>query len=199
MWWVTYEARFWDENDVVTLVLAAPKAEPIFWLAEMKLWELEIEDQTDAPLAFADPTASPARLYAWLSCKFFKPCVMSSLNSRHAVMPRRRFKPWACASLEANTWKKKDNNSSKHIEHVLLTLISRHFWNLFKNNSLLWQLSSLFCVKSKQLKFYQFLSEKTSLLKKRKITQNGMLPSQNWRKSRQLPSKWLRGVSGTMS
>ena len=99
------EARFWDENDVVTLVLAAPKAEPIFWLAEMKLWELEIEDQTEAPLAFADPTASPACLYAWLSCKFFKPCVMSSLNSRHLVMPRRRFKPWACASLEANTWK----------------------------------------------------------------------------------------------
>ncbi len=55
-------AKFCDENEEATLVLAAPKAEPIFWLAEMKLWELEMEDQTDAVFDFAAVKASPVFL-----------------------------------------------------------------------------------------------------------------------------------------
>ena len=57
------------------------------------VWREFSEDMTQGLKNLQISQASPARLYAWLSCKFFKPCVMSSLNSRHLVMPRRRFKP----------------------------------------------------------------------------------------------------------
>ena len=48
--------------------LAAPNAVPIFVLAEMKLWEFEIEDHTDALLALAAVMASPVN-QTWLKYK----------------------------------------------------------------------------------------------------------------------------------
>merc|ERR1712141_826986 len=95
--------KFCEEKEADTLDLAAPKAEPIFWLAEIKLCELEMEDQTEAVLLLAAVKASPVFLYAWLSCKFLRPWVISSLNSRQAVMPNLRFSPNEWASLEAST------------------------------------------------------------------------------------------------
>ena len=55
-------AKFCEENDETTLDLADPKADPIFWLAEMKLCELEMEDQTEAVLVLAASRASPVFL-----------------------------------------------------------------------------------------------------------------------------------------
>ncbi len=55
-------ARFWLLKLALTRDFAAPKAEPIFWLAEMKLWELEIDDQTEAVLLLAAVMASPVFL-----------------------------------------------------------------------------------------------------------------------------------------
>ena len=55
-------AKFCEENEETTLDLADPKADPIFWLAEMKLCELEMEDQTEAVLLLAASRASPVFL-----------------------------------------------------------------------------------------------------------------------------------------
>ena len=60
-------AKFCEENDETTLDLADPKADPIeviFWLAEMKLCDDVIEENTEAVLFLAAVIASPVFLYA---------------------------------------------------------------------------------------------------------------------------------------
>ena len=56
-------------------------------------WREFSEDMTQGLKNLQDSQAYKRAGEAWLICKFFKPWVMSSLNSCHAVMPRRCFKP----------------------------------------------------------------------------------------------------------
>ena len=58
-------------------------------MAEMDWNDVEevMEDQRPVAFSWVAVATAPAFLYASDVCRFFSPCVMSSENSRHAVMP----------------------------------------------------------------------------------------------------------------
>ena len=61
-------------------------------LLNSKAWKV-VFSQNLWKRTFANWRFSAVLLYVALSCRFFRPWVMSSLNSLHWVMPSRRFRP----------------------------------------------------------------------------------------------------------
>ena len=61
-------------------------------LLNSKAWKV-VFSQNLWKTTFANWRFSAVLLYVALSCRFFRPWVMSSLNSLHWVMPSRRFRP----------------------------------------------------------------------------------------------------------
>ena len=61
-------------------------------LLNSKAWKV-VFSQMLWKRTFANWRFSAVLLYVALSCRFFRPWVMSSLNSLHWVMPSRRFRP----------------------------------------------------------------------------------------------------------